>query len=158
MPALEFEEKRLTPQPAVVIRATARPDALGPVMGELLPAVSAYVEQSAVQSAGPLFARYLSMEGEEWEFECGMAVTAPVAGEGRIEPIELPGGDAITTIHTGSYETLGQSWEALYSWVAEHGKQPAETSWELYLTDPGEIPNPAEWRTELVQPLASRES
>ena len=151
----EIEERQLTPQPAVVIRATARADALGPVMGELLPAVLAFVQSSAADPAGPPFCRYLSMEGEEWEFECGMAVTERVEGRGRFETVELPGGGAATLMHIGPYETLGQSWDALGAWVMEQGKAGGGAPWELYLTDPGEVTNPAEWRTELVMPLGS---
>ena len=152
---LEVEETRLTPQPAVVIRAKARADALGPVMGELLPAVLAFVQSSEAEPAGPPFCRYLSMGGEEWEFECGMAVTRPVEGRDRFEAAELPGGDAVTTTHVGPYDTLGQSWDALGAWLAEQGKVGGGAPWELYLTDPGEVRNPAEWRTQLVMPLGS---
>lgn len=152
---LEITEKRLGPQPAVVIRAKAGADAMGPVMSELLPAVLAFVQASAAAPAGPPFARYLSMEGEEWEFECGVAVTEAVAGEGRVGAVELPGGQAATTMHVGPYHTLGESWNALRGWVVEQGKSGGEAPWELYWTDPNTAPNPEEWRTELVMPLGS---
>ena len=153
---MNVEEKRIDPQAAVVIRTKARADAMGPAMAELLPAVFAFVQASAAEPAGPPFTRYLSMGGEEWEFECGMAVTEPVAGEGRVEATELPGGAVATTVHVGPYETLGQSWDALGAWVVEQGRAGGAAPWELYLTDPGEVPNPAEWRTELVMPLGSQ--
>ena len=152
---LEVEEKRLETQSAVIVRATARADAMGPVMGELLPAVFAFVQASDANPAGPPFSRYLSMEGPEWEFECGMAVNGPVEAKGRFEVVELPGGDVVTTTHVGPYDTLGQSWDALGGWLAEQGKVGGGPPWELYLTDPGEVQNPAEWRTELVMPLGS---
>ena len=152
---LEVTETRLEPQPAVVIRAKARGDALGPVMSELLPAVLAFVQASPANPAGPPFCRYLSMGGGEWEFECGMAVTQPIKGRDRVEPVELPGGAAITTVHVGPYDTLGQSWDALGAWLAEQGKVGGGAPWELYLTDPGEVTNPADWRTQLVMPLGS---
>ncbi len=151
----EVKEKRLVAQPAVVIRAKARADQLGPVMGELLPAVWAFLQERAVEPAGPPFSRYLDMEGDEWEFECGIAVSVPVAGEGRIEASELPAGDAASTMHVGPYETLGETWAALRGWLAECGKRQGSAPWELYWTDPGEVANPAEWRTELVAPLES---
>ncbi len=152
---LEVTETRLAPQPAVVIREKARGDALGPVMSELFPAVLAFVQAGPADPAGPPFCRYLSMGGPEWEFECGMTVTRPVEGRGRVEAVELPGGDAATTTHVGPYDTLGQSWDALGAWLAEQGKVGGGAPWELYLTDPGEVPDPAQWRTELVMPLGS---
>jgi effector-binding domain-containing protein len=151
---LEVEEKQFAPQPAVVIRARARQQDLGPAMDGLFPAILAFVQGSAVELAGPPFCRYLSMGDEEWEFECGVPVTGPLAGEGRVEAAELPGGDVLSTMHVGPYETLGQSWDALDRWVKENGKVPGGAAWEVYWTDPGETSDPAEGRTELVMPLA----
>ncbi len=150
---MDVQEKRLEPQPAVVIRTKARADALGPAMGELFPAVLGFVLASPAEPEGPPFCRYLAMDGEEWEIECGMAVSEAVAGEGRIEATELPGGAAVTTMHVGPYETLGQSWEVLQGWVAQNGKAAAAAPWEVYWTDPGEVQDPAQWRTEIVIPV-----
>ena len=152
---MDVEEKRFEAQPAVVIRTAARQQDMGPAMSELFPAILAFVLESPAEPAGPPFCRYLSMGGEEWEFECGMTVTEPVAGEGRVEATELPGGDVVTTMHVGPYETLGQSWGALEGWMQENGRGPGGAAWEVYWTDPGEVPDPAEWRTELVMPLGS---
>ncbi len=152
---LEVTEKQIEAQPAAVIRTKARQQDLGPVMDELFPAVLAFIQASGAQPAGPPFCRYLSIGGEEWEIECGMAVTEPVAGEGRVEAAELPGGAALSTMHVGPYETLGQSWDALDRWVKEEGKIPGGAAWELYVTDPAVVTDPAECRTELVMPLGS---
>ena len=141
---LEVEQKRLESQPAVVIRAKARQEALGPVMDELFPAVLAFVVASPAAPAGPPFCRYLSMAEEEWEFECGIAVSEAVAGEGRFEAPELPGGEVLATMHVGPYETLGQSWDALDRWVKEQGVVPGGAAWELYVTDPNEVTDAAE--------------
>lgn len=151
---MDVEEKRLEAQPAVVIRTKARADAMGPVMSELFPAVLAFVQASAAEPAGPPFCRYLSMGGEEWEIACGIPVTEAVAGEGRVEATELPGGNVLAAMHVGPYETLGQSWDALNGWVRERGRVPGGAAWEVYWTDPGEVADAAEWRTELVMPLA----
>lgn len=150
---MDVKQKRLEPQPAVVIRKTARQQELGPVMAELLPAVLEFVLAGPAEPAGPPFCRYLLMDGEEWEIECGMAVSEEVAGDGRVEAAELPGGDAVTTMHVGPYDTLGESWAALNGWVGENGKAVRAAPWEVYWTDPGEVQNPAQWRTEIVMPV-----
>lgn len=151
---MDVEEKRLEAQPAVVIQTTARQQDMGPAMSELFPAILAFVLESPAEPAGPPFCRYFSMGGEEWEFECGMTVTEPVTGEGRVEATELPGGDVITAMHVGPYETLGQAWGALEGWMQENRKVPGGAAWEVYWTDPGEVADAAQWRTELVMPLA----
>ena len=150
---MDVEEKRLEPQPAVVIRATASQEDLGPLMGELFPAVLGFVLASPAEPAGPPFCRYLNMGGEAWAIECGMAVSEAVAGVGRVEATELPGGAAVTAMHVGPYETLAQSWEELQEWVAQNGKAASAAPWEIYWTDPGEVQDAAQWRTEIVIPV-----
>ncbi len=152
---MEVTEKRLEAQHAVVIRKKAPAGELGPAMSEGLTALGMFVATSATAPAGPPFARYLSMEGEEWEFECGMTVLEPMAGAGPIESCELPAGDAVSTLHIGSYETLGETWTALQTWVQEQGLVGAAPPWELYLTNPTEQPDPTQWRTEIVIPVTS---
>ena len=152
---LEVTEKQIEAQPAAVIRTKARQPDLGPVMDELFPLVLAFIQASGAQPAGPPFCRYLSMGSEEWEIEPGVPVTEPVAGEGRVEAAELPGGAVLSTMHVGPYETLGQSWDALDRWVKQEGKVPGGAAWELYVTDPAVVTDPAECRTELVMPLGS---
>ncbi len=151
----EVTEKQIEAQPAAVIRTKARQPELGPVMDELFAAVLAFIQASGAQPAGPPFCRYLSIGSEEWEIECGMPVTEPVTGEGRVEAAELPGGAVLSTMHVGPYETLGQSWDALDRWVKKEGKIPGGAAWELYVTDPAVVTDPAECRTELVMPLGS---
>ena len=151
---MDVKETRLVAQPAVVIRAKVQDHGqLGPVMSKLFPEVMAFVQASAAESAGPLFSRYFCISDKEWDFACGMAVSRPLAGAGKVEASKLPGGAVVTTIHRGPYETLGETWSALQRWIKDNGKVPGEAPWELYLTDPGEIKDPAEWRTEIVIPV-----
>ena len=151
---MEVKEVRLVAQPAVVIRAKVQNhDQLAPTMGKLFPVVMKFVKESVAEPAGPPFSRYFCIKGEEWDFACGMAVSQPLTGLGQVEASELPGGAAVTTVHQGRYETLGESWAALERWAKDNGKVPGEPPWELYLTDPSEVKDPAEWRTEIVIPV-----
>lgn len=36
----------------------------------------------------------------------------------------------------------------------ENGLKPAGPMREIYLTDPGDVPNPDEWKTQLIWPVA----
>ncbi len=157
---LEVKETRLVAQPTVVIRAKVHPDQLGPVMSKLFPVVMAFVQDSVAEPAGPPFSRYLCINGndEEWDIACGIPVSRPLTGAGQVEASELPGGAAVTTMHRGRYETLGASWAALQRWVKDNGKAPGEPPWEIYRTDPREVKDPAEWRTEIVIPVQEFEA
>jgi effector-binding domain-containing protein len=85
--------------------------------------------------------------------EVGMPIAAPATGGDGIAAIELPGGLAAVAIHRGHYEKLGDTHAAVARWIAEHGLEGASSPWEVYVTDPGETPDPADWQTEVIHPL-----
>jgi AraC family transcriptional regulator len=37
--------------------------------------------------------------------------------------------------------------------MAANGSRAAGAPWESYVTDPGQFPNPEDWRTEVYWPL-----
>jgi len=147
-------ERTLVPQPTATIRDTIAMADVGPWMATAFGEVMAYLGEIRSAPAGPPFARYFSMPGETIDVESGFPVIAPVAPRGRIVASELPGGPAAVTTHMGSYETLDTAYAAIQEWMAEHGRQPGGPFWEVYFTDPNEVPDPAQWRTEVYQPLA----
>jgi effector-binding domain-containing protein len=57
------------------------------------------------------------------------------------------------TVHHGGYEGLPLAWGKFLAWVADGGHTPAPDLWERYLVGPESSPDPADWRTELNQPL-----
>jgi effector-binding domain-containing protein len=87
------------------------------------------------------------------DFEAGCLVDGPLEhGEGRVEAVELPGGEVAVAIHVGPYERLAETYEAVQRWVAEQGRTAGAPMWEVYLDDPDTTPRDA-LRTEVVVPL-----
>jgi effector-binding domain-containing protein len=109
--------------------------------------------QSGVAMAGPPFARYYSVVPEAVDFEAGFPAASPVPEHGDVHAVELPGGPAATTTHLGPYEAMEPAYAAIADWIREHGRQAEGAPWEVYFTDPGSVPDPAQWRTKVVQPL-----
>ena len=67
---------------------------------------------------------------------------------------ELPAGPAAIAVHTGTYETLGATHEAMQHWLeANPAQQQNGGPWELYISDPAEVMDPAKWMTEVIYPL-----
>jgi effector-binding domain-containing protein len=65
---------------------------------------------------------------------------------------ELPGGEVVTTLHTGSYASLPMATAALREWMIANGRQPSAGPCEVYLDDPQVVPEV--WlRTEVFFPL-----
>jgi effector-binding domain-containing protein len=75
-----------------------------------------------------------------------------MVGEGRVEPVLLPGGEVAVACHVGPYETLSETYGVMQRWIAEHGRSSSGPMWEVYLDDPSVVPV-EQLRTEVVIPL-----
>jgi len=151
--AYEVGVREVQPQAMVSIRVTTTPAEIGGVLGEVLPEAWGYLEERGIHPAGPPFARYHEFREDRVEVEAGLPVAEAVTGEGRISAGTLPGGEVAATWHVGSYDTLSTAYEALEAWIGGQGRKPAGAPWEVYWTDPGETPDPAEWKTEVLWPI-----
>jgi effector-binding domain-containing protein len=78
-----------------------------------------------------------------------------IDGDGQVVAATLPGGSIASTVHVGPYEDLPAAYDAVYTWITEHGGQPAGDMWEVYETDPDEHPDPSTWRTRVFVPFRS---
>ena len=155
-PAITYvvEERILAPQPAAAIREVVSIAELGAWMGRTFGEIAAYLGEIGSAPAGMPYSRYFSMPAETVDVESGFPVAAPVPPRGRIVATELPGGPVATTTHMGPYETVDKAYGAIQEWMAERGRRPGGPFWEVYFTDPNEVPDPAQWRTDVFQPLA----
>jgi effector-binding domain-containing protein len=151
MPA--FEIRQVPRQDTAVVHMTIPPDAIAQAMGRALPAAFEAVGRSGGQPAGPPFAKYFAF-GESIEFEAGVPVTTPFAGDGEVRPGEIGGCEAAVAMHIGPYDTLEETYAELESWVTAQGRSVSGPMWELYLTDPDEEPDPSTWRTQIFCPVA----
>jgi effector-binding domain-containing protein len=149
----EIEVVELEPQPAVAIRATTTAKELGSVMPGLYPEVFAYLEKKGVKPAGPSFGIYHEFEEDRVDFHAGFPVSEPVEGEGRIEAIEIPGGRAAVTTHVGPYTTISEAYEVLDAFVHGQGQDHGDAPREVYEVGPGDEPDSAKWRTQVVYPF-----
>ena len=80
----------------------------------------------------------------------GVGVTAPFEPVGRVEPVEVPGGQVATTTHWGDYAGLGAAHDAVVAWCRANGHALAGVAWEVY----GHWDDdPAKRRTDVFQLL-----
>lgn len=154
MPLLSLERRDLAAQPIVFVRARVARAGIPAAIGEGLGKAFAYVQQCGLTPAGPPLARYPELGAEMLTIESGVAVGTPVPGQGDVQAGQLQGGPALVALHAGAYDTLHQTYAAMEQWAAANGVAFAGAPWELYLNDPGALPNPADWRTEVYWPLA----
>ncbi len=121
----------------------------GPAIGELFSALAA----QGISPAGPVFAHHLRGPTDTFDFELGVAVSAPATVAGRVQPGQWPAMRVARTVHHGPYEGLPEAWGEFMDWIETQGHTPAPDLWECYLNNPDSEPDPANWRTELNQPL-----
>lgn len=156
MKTYEIETRTVEEQPTAVMFATLPVDELGPWLATAYGTVARYLSRYGVGPVGMPYARYHRVGEATFEVEAGFAATTPVAGEGDVEPSTLPGGHAAAVWHVGPYDEMEPAYEALAAWVADHGAVPDGDAWEVYHSDASDVPDPAQWRTEIVQPYRRR--
>jgi effector-binding domain-containing protein len=152
MSTYEIESRRRRVQPTAVAETTLSAEELASWLDRTFQAVAAVVTAQGAYPAGPPFARYRMLGERRFGVEAGFPVTATITAIGEIHPSTLPGGEVATTIHTGPYDKVEPAYAALVSWVRAHGGELAGNAWEVYYSSPAEQPDPATWRTEVVQP------
>jgi effector-binding domain-containing protein len=143
------------------IPATVPMDGISAAVDDAYPELFGWLASQGIPPAGPPFIRYLVIDmARELQLELGVPVAAPIAASGRIQPGTLPGGRYVVLRHTGPYDGLVASNEALQQWAADHGVEfdasvaDEVSTWrgraEHYLTDPSKEPDPAKWETDVA--------
>ena len=148
------ELRQLSRTDTAVVRLTCPPEEIGENMDSIFGEVMAYLDASGVAPAGVAFGRYTMRDGQsEVDIEAGFTIARPIADpalSGRIEPGELPGGEAAVCLHVGPYDQVGAAYQAVAEWVTKEKRRPVGAAWEAYLSMPGEDPS----RIEVVLPLS----
>ncbi|MGH1488963.1 MAG: helix-turn-helix domain-containing protein [Acidimicrobiales bacterium] len=132
-------------------------DKIADGLAEVLPAAFGYAMAQGLAMAGPPFVRYIDQSPAFVTVEAGVPLAEPAPeppSDAGISAGSIPAASVATTIHKGPYETLGEAYVALDRWMDDQGVAAAGPSWEVYLTDPAEVPDPAEWLTEINWPIS----
>lgn len=151
--AYTIVKKEIAAQPVLVVRRRARPDRIAAALGEALGQVFLFAQKNGAAIVGQPFTRYIEWGPGLLTIEAGLPVAAVCKGEGEVVAGELPGGTAAATVHTGPYDKLNGAHAALQVWIEEQGLKAVGAPWEVYVTDPADYPDPADWKTELLWPI-----
>jgi AraC family transcriptional regulator len=151
--AFEITLKERSAQPILSITTKTTPQDISKAFSEIMPKVKNFVLTAGAQQAGPPFSRFHEYAQDEVIIEAGIPVCCAVTGEGDIRSSELPAGEVAQTVHVGPYDELMKVYPALVEWFTLQGKQSNGSPWEVYLTDPGNEPNPSKWQTEINWPV-----
>lgn len=150
----ECRLKTITPQRVMVVRAAVQ-DArdIGATIQTLLEEVWDYLSRQEHATVGPAMARFHCFGAGPTELEAGFPAAEAFGGNGRVCPVEFPGGRAATTLHWGPYDGLPDAYLALERFMSERKLRPAGPPYEIYWVDGTQVRGPEELRTEVVWPV-----
>jgi AraC family transcriptional regulator len=158
----EVVRKELAAQPVLVVRKRVKRSEIATAIGEALPHIFQYAQQHGLSLTGHPFTRYVEVGAGLLTIEPGMRVAggrppalASGPDAGPVVEDTLPAGPAATTMHAGPYESLPEAYAAVEAWMESEGVPAAGAPWESYITDPGEHPDPQDWKTEVCWPVRS---
>ncbi len=140
-------------QPTATIRFQCKEAEVQTRLAAVFPEVIGCVTESGAKMAGVPFTLFHRVDGDQLDVEAGIPVVSAIAGKGRVKASELPAGRTLMTWHSGPYEQLRGAHQRLRDHAAERKLAPRGGSWESYWTDPGMVPDPAKWRTQLFLPV-----
>jgi effector-binding domain-containing protein len=91
----------VTARTTAVVRGHARAEEIGPLVGQAYAEVGQALTAQGLFPAGPPFVRYAreGMGPDEFDLAAGFPCTRAATAAGRVEPMELPGGDAVVADH-----------------------------------------------------------
>ncbi len=148
----------LKPQQLLVIQRKVNRSDIAATIAQTLPKIFVFSQQHGIALVpGHPVTRYVDASYGSVTMEPGIRV-APGAkmpkDAGEVQLITLPGGPAAMTTHMGDYKNLHDAYAAIEKWMETEGVKSAGAPWEEYVTDPGEVPDMKDWRTDVFWPLA----
>ena len=155
----EVEIKDVSAQDVLLIRERVPQEKLSEVIPAAFNEIAAYLHERGLEPVGPpvTICPYADEEGMV-AIENGWAVPTSVPGSGRIEAATLPPCTVLAYKHRGHYLELDRSYRALQALVESEGLTIAGKPREIYWTDPEELPDPADWVTEIQFPIVRDEA
>nr|WP_304999643.1 GyrI-like domain-containing protein [Cryobacterium sp. TMT4-10] len=152
-PGGPHERVELEPRTLVGVHETIKMTPMSEFMGRAFGTAAAELGKQGAFPAGPPISMYHGMPTDTVDVTAGFPVAHPVTPTPLVVVETLPGGPAIEAIHTGSYDTLTQTYGELSTWLLEQKLDLAPDMWEEYLVGPDTEPDPAKWQTRIVFPL-----
>lgn len=127
------------------------------VMGQNYGVIMEFMQTNAIKQSGMPFTIYNQMLPDGAVI---MSNAIPVKdkiiipGDQNILSGYMPKTTALKVTLKGNYTYLSKAWEEAMTHLAKNAMQQSELPpFEVYTTDPGDYPNPANWITEIYIPL-----
>jgi AraC family transcriptional regulator len=154
MPTISITREERAAQPILFIRRRIARGELQSTLAACFGTLFGHAQKAGLALAGFPLARYVSTGPGLWTVEPAIPLAAPAPGEGEMQAGFLPAGPVAHGVHGGPYDELTETHAAIERWIEANGYRTNGAVWEWYVTDPGQHPDPADWRTDVYWPLA----
>jgi hypothetical protein len=140
---------------AMVIPASGTMQEIADLMQVKFPLLGETIGKQGLEMNGPAFAHYLNYDAETGISDVLLAMPVREAGNaaGDVRPRYYDAIEAVAATHTGKYEYLSASYEALSEYVAANNLEVTGEAFEVYLTSPMESSDPMTLKTMIAFPL-----
>ncbi|WOD44347.1 SRPBCC family protein [Hwangdonia lutea] len=128
------------------------------IMGKQYGEIMGYMASHSIKQTGMPFTIYHNMNNPENGIIMSQAIPVQnkvtVTGESNVLCGYIPKTKVLKTTLMGNYTNLPKAWEATQKYLAQNKIEQSDIlPFEIYQTDPGEVPNPAHWITEIYIPI-----
>lgn len=155
LPKFQVSLKKVEPILIASLREII-PEYSGGDIARMFQELIGFVMNSEAKPAGPTMMIYRDEDYKEQDADVEVAfqVDKIIKTDGRIKIYELPRIEqAATLIYKGSYEEMGEAYNAVMSWVVNNDYRIDGFCRELYLVSPGDTKDPAEYISEIQIPV-----
>jgi effector-binding domain-containing protein len=137
-------------QPTAVIHLVIPARDMSKCMDPAIQEILKTLKDQGLQPVGPMFSYHHRRPSDTFDFESGFPVTKAIKPSGgRVVNSTLPAEKVVRSVYQGPYEGLGQAWGELERWVNAQKLNGSGRFWECYLSNPAEVKDPKDYRTEL---------
>ena len=120
-----------------------------------------FINSNKIQMAGMPLTVYHDMKPESATviMSNGIPVTEniDVPAGSDIQCGYIPKTKVLKAVLLGDYKNLQEAWEKANTHITENNLVLSDVKpFEIYTNDPGQFPNPADWRTEIYIPITDQ--
>ncbi len=147
--------KQVPAQHIAAVRRHASMATIGKDVSEGFATVATATVQAGIPLVGPPFLVMFDVidQDSDGDIEVGFPVAMPFPGAGDVVGEEVPAMTVAAAVHHGPYDEIGPAYHTVQGWIQEHGHQVVGPPREVYLTDPAQVTDPADYLTEVQFPI-----
>jgi effector-binding domain-containing protein len=152
---VQGEETQRAAQKIYFVSASSGADAQAAkaVLTDAYTKIGEFLKANGVAMQGAPMTITDSYDASGWKFDAAIPVDRnEAAASGDVKSGESYAGKAVQFVHTGSYETIGDTVQKAYAWLAVQAYKPKGRLIEEYISDPGTTPA-EQLKTRLVIPV-----